>query len=91
MLYKIPIFAVKSDNLGERGAHRVAYQDFLIEIVFPQDQYITGSCNTSSGTSSIEAASPHAAESTVACCFRRIGYIAVGYLAVRLISGIVKK
>jgi hypothetical protein len=29
MLLTIPIFAVTVDNLGERGAHRVAYQDFV--------------------------------------------------------------
>jgi hypothetical protein len=29
MLFTIPVLAVTADNLGERGARRVAYQDFM--------------------------------------------------------------
>lgn len=85
MLYSIPIFAVMSDNLGERGAHRVAYQDFLSEIVFPQGQFT--SC---SGDSQVTKVSPATVgESTISCCFRRLGYIAAGYVAIRVVAGLV--
>lgn len=35
MLCSIPVFAVLVENLGERGAHRTAFQEYLIETNHP--------------------------------------------------------
>lgn len=91
MLHKVPIFAVKSDNLGERGAHRVAYQDFLFEIVLPQDKHIPGADSSAIQCSPevIKAPSGASAESTTSCFFRRVGYLAAVYVATRLMLALV--
>lgn len=39
MLLTIPIYAVMEEDLGQRGAHLVAYQDFLIVIASHSDQH----------------------------------------------------
>lgn len=75
MLYNIPVFAVLSENLGSRGAHRVAYQEFLHKrnqstAVVSADRGLCGK-ETSGGC-------------TFDRFFRTFGYVAAGFFVVRV-------
>lgn len=82
MLYTIPIFAVMAEDLGERGARRVAYQDLL-------NLKKNGGASVNSGDSDKRSTSAPLAvvkkpqgESMVSTWVRRVGFLALGYFAV---------
>lgn len=78
MLENIPVLAVMSENLGERGAHRVAYQDFLHLVEAPvASADVQSSSSPSKGTSCD-------GESCSSRWFRRLGYLAAGYAVTRI-------
>ena len=78
MLDGVPVYAVLSENLGQRGAHRVAYEDYLN---MKGQQKESSACVVArSSDSTPESASDR--------WFRRIGYFAAGYLATRVVMAL---
>jgi glucokinase len=77
MLHNIPVFAVMSENLGERGAHRVAFQDFLSQV----DRLDAVPAERSPAASNEESFSSR--------WFRRLGYAAGVYVASQITLGVV--